>query len=138
MLNPLYSISRSRCNKKRSGLIKTSGIRILVLGLTLLTCSSDSDRGGRYYYISGNCKSGRIDIKRVKGFGDKYYLIEIFKDKSTGKGKEFLGVVEERRLVIYKGTKLYGDNLKTAGTIIFEGDVITVSSDGKNCTYRRR
>lgn len=138
MLNPLFSISRSRCSKKRSGLIKTSCIRILVSGVTLLSCSSGDDWGGRFYYISGNCRSRRIDIKRVEGFGDKYYLIEIFKDKSTGKGKEFLGVVKERRLTIYKGTKLYGDNLKTAGTIIFRGDIITVSSEGKNCIYGRR
>ncbi len=93
---------------------------------------------GSYEYISGNCESTRIDITKVKGFGDKYYLIKIFQKRGAGSGKEFLGVVEGRRLTIYKGTKLYGDDLKTAGIIIYKGDTIAVHSEGKSCIYGRR
>jgi hypothetical protein len=94
--------------------------------------------GGSYEYISGDCQSRRIDITKIRGFGEKYYLIKIFQKKGSRSGREFLGVVKGKRLTIYKGTKLYGEDLKTAGTVILQGDTITVSTDGKSCIYGRR
>jgi hypothetical protein len=133
----LFLISRSGC-KKREGLIKAVGLLAFLFAFALLFCSSENEIGGSFDYISGNCKSRHIEIKKVKGFGDKYYLIKIFKKKGSPGGREFLGVVNGKRLTVYKGTKLYGDDLKTAGIVIFRGDTITVDSEGKSCIYGRR
>jgi hypothetical protein len=119
-------------------LIKTAALPVLLAGVTLQVCSSEKKMGGSFEYISGNCESRRIDITKVRGFGDKYYLIKVFNKKGAPGGREFLGVVKGERLTIYKGTKLYGKNLKTAGTVIYKGDTITVYSDGKSCIYGRK
>lgn len=93
---------------------------------------------GSFDYVSGNCNSSRIDIKRVKGFGDRYYLVTIYSKKNRGGGSEFLGVIKKRTLTVYRGTKLHGSSMETAGLIVFNSDGISVSTDGKTCIYRRR
>lgn len=137
MLNRLFLILRLGYRKKEE-LIKVAGLCVLLFGFTLLFCSAEGELSGSFEYISGRCESRRIDIKKVRGFGNRYYLIKIFRKDDSRRVKEFLGVVNGKKLTIYKGTNLYGDDLKIAGIINYNSDTISVHSDGKRCIYGRR
>lgn len=87
-------------------------------------CGEKKDHSGFYSYISGPCKSKTISLKKVHGFGDKYYLVTIYGEDNQG-GNEFLGT--------YDGGKIEVEN----GTVILKGESVEVVSEGKRCIYMR-
>lgn len=90
--------------------------------VALSGCAGKKDHSGLYFYSSGPCTSKSVYLKKVKGFGDKYYLVTIYGEDNAG-GNEFLGT--------YNGTRIEVEN----GTIILKGKSIEVVSGGKKCIY---
>ena len=90
--------------------------------VALSGCAGKKDYSGLYFYTSGPCKSKTVSLKKVKGFGDKYYLVTIYGEDNPG-GNEFLGT--------YNGTMIEVEN----GTVILKGESIEVVSGGKKCIY---
>ena len=90
--------------------------------VALSGCVGKKDHSGLYSYSSGPCKSKTIALKKVQGFGDKYYLVTIYGEDNPG-GNEFLGT--------YDGTRIEVES----GTVILKGESIEVLSGGKRCIY---
>ena len=85
-------------------------------------CKNKDDFSGTYTYESGACESGTITLKKVQGFGDKYYLVTVY-GKSFPGGREFLGTIDGRRIDLLNGT------------VIIEDGRIEVISGNKSCIY---
>lgn len=95
---------------------------IFVLFFITGGCKSQHDYSGTYTYKSGACESGTISLKKVQGFGDKYYLVTVY-GKSFPGGKEFLGAIEGKKIELQNGT------------VIVEEGRIEVISGSKSCIY---
>lgn len=85
-------------------------------------CKSKQDFSGTYTYQSGPCESDAVVLKKVQGFGDKYYLVIIY-GKSFPGGMEFLGTISGEKI-----------NLQN-GSVIIKDDKIEVISGNKSCIY---
>jgi len=85
-------------------------------------CKSGNDFSGTYTYQSGACESGTIILRKVQGFGDKYYLVIVYGASFPG-GKEFLGTIDGNRIELRNGT------------VIIKDGKIEVVSGSKNCIY---
>jgi|GEM_PF-2315653 len=97
-----------------------------VLFFVTINCSSTNDFSGAFKKTSGNCKNNYIILKKVQGFGDKYYLVKLYKDsKLLVKDSEFLGVI--------KGDKIYVED----GTIVITKKSLIVQVREKKCIYER-
>lgn len=90
--------------------------------IALSGCGQKKDYSGLYSYSSGPCKSKTVSLKKVQGFGDKYYLVTIYGEDNPG-GNEFLGT--------YDGARIEVEN----GSVILKGKSIEVVSGGKKCIY---
>ena len=85
-------------------------------------CKNKDDFSGTYTYQSGACESGTIILKKVQGFGDKYYLVTVY-GKSFPGGREFLGTIDGNKIELQNGTVIIGDG------------IIEVISGSKSCIY---
>ena len=85
-------------------------------------CKNKQDFSGTYTYQSGPCESDRVVLKKVQGFGDKYYLVTIYGKSSPG-GMEFLGTISGRKIELQNGS------------VIIKDDKIEVISGNKSCIY---
>lgn len=85
-------------------------------------CKNKQDFSGTYTYQSGSCESDTIVIKKVQGFGDKYYLVILYSKSSPG-GMEFLGTISGKKIELQNGS------------VIIKEDKIEVMSGNKSCIY---
>ena len=96
----------------------------LIISLSL-SCSQPSEYGGSFKIDRGDCSSEYITLKRVQGFGDKYYLVTIYRNEASGKGKEFLGVIKQNVITI------------DTSSITVKSDSLQVISGDKDCIYKK-
>lgn len=102
---------------------KISGFSVILsLVLWVCACGNKSDYSGEFYYSSGPCKSRIVVLKKVQGFGDKYYIVTIYGEKSPG-GTEFLGTINGKRIEVENGA------------VEIKGKSIEVISGDKKCIY---
>jgi hypothetical protein len=85
-------------------------------------CGKKDDYSGFYTYSSGPCESRTVSLKKVKGFGDKYYLVTVY-GESNPEGKEFLGSIKGKRIEVGNGS------------VIIKDKSIEVISGSKRCIY---
>ena len=99
-------------------------IPVCLVALFFITggCKSKHDYSGIYTYQSGACESGTITLKKVQGFGDRYYLVTVH-GKSFPSGKEFLGTIDGKKIELQNGT------------VVIEDGRIEVISGSKSCIY---
>ena len=116
---------------KKYHLIASLHICIFIFSLS---CSSKPDYSGKFKKISGKCINEYISIKKVKGFGQKYYLVIIHK---SGRNKEFLGVIENNRITIHSGTRLKQKRLNVDAVITLYGKSLEIVTPEKRCSYKR-
>jgi len=94
--------------------------------LNILSCSKPTDYSGIYILKEGNCSNKYIELKRVAGFGKKYYLIYPYNTPgSAAKHKEFLGVVKGNTITI------------NGATISIYSGMIEVRAGNKFCKYKK-
>ncbi len=98
-----------------------TGLVLLFFLMSFISCSPGKDYSGSYKLKDGNCISKNITLKKVSGFGNKYYLVHI-QDKSF-ETKEFLGVIKGNRITV------------DSGIIILENNSIRVEVGKKRCLY---
>ena len=87
-------------------------------------CGNDEDYSGFYTYSSGPCNSRTVALKKVQGFGDKYYLVTIYREGKPG-GDEFLGLIKGKRIEVENGA------------VEIKGKSIEVIAGDKRCIYIR-
>ena len=97
-------------------------ILVCILLVLISGCSKKPDFSGVFTYSSGGCKDGTIVIKKVMGFGDKYYLVTLYNEDKPS-GSEFLGTVSGNRIDLQNGS------------ILMKDGAIEVTSGGKKCLY---
>ncbi len=74
----------------------------------------------------------------MEGFTGKYCLVNLKKQEEPDeKGNQFLGVIEDHTITFYTGTRLHGGQLRVSGRISIDGNRLTVTTDGKRCTYEK-
>jgi hypothetical protein len=102
-----------------------TGILFLIITSIFLSasaCGNKDDYSGSYTYSSGPCKSRTVSLKKVQGFGDKYYLVTIYREGKQG-GDEFLGSIKGKRIEVENGA------------VEIKDKSIEVISGSKRCIY---
>ncbi|MFC1670151.1 hypothetical protein ACFL20_07130 [Spirochaetota bacterium] len=128
----------------KTGLKLLDSILFFITAIFIITCTGPGDFSGKYKKISGKCKSNYISLKKVRGFGNKYYTVTIYrenmvlkKDEPGKYGWEFLGVINGSTITIYSGTKLKRKSQKVEAVITVTGANLHIAASGKDCTYQR-
>jgi hypothetical protein len=131
----------ARFNGMTRVILKFSYLMLIVLIIPgVYGCASEADFTGEYRLQGGDCSSKIIDLKKVSGFGEKYYLIYIDEGSVSSFRKEFLGVIDKKmrnRLIIYSGTRLNRQEMNIEGYIIISGNQLSVKTTDKTCAYSR-
>jgi len=100
---------------------------LTAVSLVYCSCSGTENFSGIYEKTDGDCRSRFIELKKMQGFGSRYYLVIIYEKNINGsKGQEFLGVIRENEIRV------------KSGQIILEGRGLKVFSGNKKCSYKKK
>lgn len=99
---------------------------LLISILLLFSCKDDPDYSGTFFLSEGPCTNEYIYMKKVAGFGDKYYIVKPYRKNQNPEGvKEFLGVIK-------------GDKIRIDGSTISVGSGrLVIKARDKRCIYKR-
>ena len=96
---------------------------------------SKKDYSGMYKKISAACPDVFIEVKRLQGFGDKYYFISIYKVPGKQLEWELQWILQDKAMVINSLTKRGDSVLDMSEEITFDGNSLKINLNGNLCMY---